>query len=394
MSNINYSYLFQIELLHKYFASGMCNDFFIIPSAQTVKFLNGGKMIAKQYGNKLFTGIQVDDTNKPFILPALDFQLTFFLQLNNPLFFNYSNLPSSFPQGKMYYFTNRNNNVSNTKNFLSKTIAYNSAITYHPGDIVTDAGGIVFECIATCKNVTPSGANNNNWMQIDNNRYVSEADAVQWLPSISTGTFTTEQTNVAITVEAYNIAAKNFSTQVLSKAISFAQPTKNFKIDLSKLSPGKYKLTVTGVSQFIYINDELSAKPVFAVIEIFNDASIASAYKLLNGTTLRSPLYTIDFLNRATIWKYVLIPTSKGKITVAPATFGFPTTADSTIVSLKPIPLSETPLKINLALSTINNVPVNPVVNVADVACASPQMLTYQTSGPDKYACSEIFLNH
>jgi hypothetical protein len=139
------------------------------------------------------------------------------------------------------------------------------------------------------------------------------------------------------------------------------------------------------------------------VIEIFNDSNLPAAYKLLTGTTLNSPLYSINFLNRATIWKYILNNGSKGNITVNPPDnppnsppdqpdFNFPGPAANVIVSGSPIPLSEAALNISLALTTINNKPVN--VNINDVACASPGMLTSFIKGSDNYACSEIFLNY
>lgn len=392
MSNINYNYFFEIELLHKYFASGLCNDFNFIISAQTQSALNGSRIIAKQYGNKLYTGLQVDDAGKPFIMPPPDLKLTFFLWLNNSLFFNYTNLPVSYPSGKVYYFTNRNDNVSSTKNFISQFAVYDNGTTYQPGDIATDGTGTVFQCLSTCKNVSPSTANNANWMIIDKNQYVSEADALQWMPSVSTYTFTAPQANASIDVFGFDVTAKQFTDHIISNTITFKQSAQSFKLDLSKLQTGKYKLTINGVTQWIYINDELSAKKVFAVIEIFNNGSVPANYKLLNGVVLKSPLYSINFLNRATIWKYILNAASKGNITIAG--FSFPSASANTIISQSPIPLSETPLDVSLKLNTVNNAPANPAINIASVACASPQILTNFIKGSNTYACSEIFLNH
>jgi hypothetical protein len=389
----NYSYFFQVELLHKYFANGVCNDFSIAPSLQTQAVLNGNRMLAKQYSNKLYVALQVDDANKAFITPANNIQLTFFLRLNNPVFFNYTNLPFTYQPGKIYYFTNRNTNIGNGKNFLSLPAPFNNTKAYHPGDIAADGSGVIFECISSCTGIAPTVANSANWMKVDNNQYVTEADALQWLPSFSTYTFTTVQTNAVIDAFGYNVASSNYTNHVLSKTIPFGQSVKSFKLDLSVLSPGKYKLTVNGVNQMIYINDELSVRQAFAVIEIFNDNNLSANYRLLNGTTLKAPVYSIDFLNRATIWKYILNNTSKGNISVTPADFSFPGAAANTIVSKTPIPLSEAPLHVSLSLSTINNVPVTPAVAVPDVACASPQKLTNHSIGTDKYACSEIFLN-
>ncbi len=390
MTSINYSYFFRVEILHKYFANNLCNDFSIIPSVETQATLRGNKMLIKQYNNILYTALQTDDAGKAFMIPSDKLQLTFFLQLNSGLFYNYTNLPSVFQPGKLYYFSNRNNNVSNSKNFISQVAVYDNNRDYHPGDIAT-GGGNTFQCISSCKNVTPSAANNTNWMQVDSNQYVSEADAVQWLPSVSTYTFDSLQPNATIDAWEFNLADNQFTKQVLSESISFKDPAKNFKLDLSSLSPGKYKLKINSTEQFIYINDGLSAKPVFGVVEIFNDSSVPAPYKLLNVDVLNSPVYTMDFLNRATIWKYVLKNTSKGTITVTPAGFSFPSTASDTIISHSPIPLSEAPLNVSLALTVVDNDPAN--VTVADVACPSPAMLSSFLKGTDKYACSEIFLN-
>jgi hypothetical protein len=388
---INYEYFFQLEILHKYFADTICDDFIITPSAQTQSVLSANKMIAKQYGNKLFAGLQVDDSGKAINPPSADLQLVFFLNLNNPLFFNYTNLASGYPAGKLYYFTNRNNNTANTRNFISQAASYDNSLNYHPGDIAADNTGTVYECIKSCKAVTPSPANKTNWMAIDKNQYVSEVDALQWMPTVSTYSLPSPQNSAVISVNAYDITTKKFTKNVLSRTISFVQSTQSFTLDLSVLSAGKYQLTINGVPQMIYINEELALQPAFAVVEIYNDSSIAAAYQLLNGTTLKSPLYSIEFLNRATIWKYILNSTSKGVITVSG--FGFPTTVANTMASQTPIPLSETPIGVSLKLSFVNNHSVTPFT-VSNVACPSPQRLTSFINGSDNYACSEIFLNY
>jgi hypothetical protein len=398
MISIDYNYLFTVELLHKYFASGLCNDFTIIPSSATQASLANNRILVKQYGNKLYAGMQVDElSGVPLIVPAKDVELTFYLQLNNPLFINYTNLPTSYAAGRIYYFTNRNNNVQNGKNFISKFAVYSSAVTYHPGDIVTDVSHVVFQCIASCTAVSPSIANSNNWMKIDNNQYLSVADQLQWLPSVSTYTFTTPQSGATINVWAYDTATSDYTNNIITENISFANPSSNFTLDLSTLTAGKYLLQVNGSNkQGIYINDELKSTPAFAVLDIFNDDNLAAGYKLLDGVThtLQSPLYSISFLNRATIWKYILTANSKGHILVNPTNYHFPASPANTMYSLAPIPLSETPLNVSLKLSTINNHPVNPAINVSSVACASPQVLSNYTNGTDKYPCSEIFLNY
>ncbi len=175
MTETKFGKLFTLQLLHKYFADGACNDFIITASQQTQRVLNGNKIIAKQYGSKLFAGVQVDLSNgKPMPVPPVGMQLTFFMQLNNVFFFNYTNLSSPWPSGKLYYFTNRNDNVQNSTNFLSQFIAYDNAKTYKPGDLATDGAGTVFQAIRTSNGVSPAAGN--FWLAIDGNQYLSEAD--------------------------------------------------------------------------------------------------------------------------------------------------------------------------------------------------------------------------
>ena len=390
MTSITYSFLFTVELLHKFSASQACTDFTIIPSAQTASVLEGHKMIVKQYDNKLFAGVQVDGSGKPFILPEQGMQLTFFLQLNNPLFFNYTNLPFSYPSGKVYYFTNRNNNTSNGKKFLSANVLpYVSSRTYNIGDIAINNTGTVFQAIRSSSAINPFNlSDTNHWMQIDNNRYMSEADSLQWLPRISTFNFGTQQSSATVLVLGYNTAANHYTTLVLSKTINFAKPVSSFELDLSSLPAGKYILNINGAVQNIYLNDELNRTKVFAVVDIFNEATLATGYQLLdNSNNLSSPDFSIYFLNRSTIWKYVLASSPNGDIADNAGIYHFTITSpvSNAIFSTTPIPLNEKALDLTLTIGSQDFTPI---------ACATPQRLTHQTIENEVYYCSEIFLNY
>jgi hypothetical protein len=386
MIDTKYGILFSVELLHKYFRSEACSDFIIQPSAQTVQVLNGHKIVAKQYLHQLFAGLQLDTSNKPTPVPEEGMQLTFFLQLNNPLFFNYTNLPFTFPSGKIYYFTNRNNNAANNKNFLSDKISsYSSATTYAPGDMAVNGAGVVFEAIRSSNSGSPFDlTHTDHWMQIDANRYVSEADALQWLPSISLFTFSAPQTSANIQVLGFNTATGDYTKSVLSNTINFLNPVPAFQLDLSTLNAGKYKLTINGADKWIYINDELSRTNAFAVIDIFNEASLPAASQLVDASgNLLSPQYTIFFLNRATIWKYVLASGSSGSVNDNANVFHF-ANPGTTIFSASPIPLSEKALDLKLTIGA---------EEFAPIACASPQRFINRVQNGDNYYCSEIFLN-
>lgn len=386
MIDTKYGILFTVELLHKYFADTNCDDFTITASQRTQSFMNGNKILARQYDNKLYAGLPADAANKSVDALPGNMQLTFFMQLNSPLFFNYTNLPFSWPSGKLYYFTNRNNNSAAGKNFLSKFLLYDNAKTYAPGDVVTDGAGLVFQSIKTGSGVVPSLGNSDNWVAVDNNQYTSEADALQWLPSVSTYTFSAAQTSVSLDVFGYNIASKDYTSNVLSRKTGFLKPILAFTLDLSMVQPGKYRIVVNGVEQWVYINDELSGRQVFAVVEIFNDASVAPAYQFLKGTgEFASPAYSIFFLNRYTIWKYVLANGTVGTVTDPLGNYSFAPASSATVYSVKPIPLSEQALKFSLQVNAVTHAPI---------ACASPQRLVKYKPAADTYSCSEIFLNY
>lgn len=393
MIDVKYGMLFTIELLHKYFTSQLCKDFTIIPSGQTQNVLKGNRIVVKQYDNTLYAGIQMDKalTATPFIIPPATAQLTFFLQLRTNLFINYTNLPPTLQNNKIYYFTNRNVNPANSKNFISLPLLYDNTRQYSPGDLVTDPSGTVYQSILTGSGNTPSAATSNFWMIIDKNQYFSERDALTWMPSISTYTFPSPQTSMTVNVSGYNPAAKNYTSSVLSTTTQFKSALPSYTLDLSILPPGKYYLSVNGGPlQPIYLNNEFSTNRPFAVIDLFNDSSIAAPYALLNGTNqLTSPIYSIYFLNRYSIWKYILPTPETGIITDSSHVYKFTATAAGTIYSLQPIPLTEQFLPLSLKIGVTP--PYTPI------ACPSPERLvTYQPNPPlgDTYNCSEIYLNY
>ena len=385
MIDVNFTGLFTVELLHKFYADQLCPDFNITPSNATTSSINGHKMVVKQYQNKLYTGIQ-SANGKPFMPVENGMQMTFFLTLKNPLFFNYTNLSSTFNTSQIYYFTNRNTNTVNGKNFLSIPVtAYNSAVSYAPGDIAVDGTGITYRAIRSSSSGSPQALTAAGyWAKVDNNGYVNSNDLLQFMQAISTYNFATVQSSANISILGYNTATGLYTLPVVTKTINFTVPALSFQLDLSTLNPGKYSLTINGTQQWIYINSELNGNTPFAVFDIFNATTPASC-NLVDGTnTLLSPLYSIYFLNRATLWKYVLPTGKSGTISDTTGTFSFTSLAND-ITSATPIPLSNALLNFQL---TINGTPFTPI------PCADPTRFTYLTQGTDTYDCSEIYINY
>jgi len=385
MIDVNFASLFTVELLHKFYSDQLCRDFTITPSASALNILNGRRVIVKQYQNMLYTGIQ-STNNQSFIPVESGMQLTFFLQLNNPLFFNYTNLPATFNTNQIYYFTNRNVNAANGKTFLSAPVPqYNSAVLYGPGALASDGTGITYRAIRTSQSSNQQALTETAyWAKVDNNGYVNSSDLLQFQSGLSTYTFASAQTAANISVLGYNSTSNDYTLSVLAKTITFPGPLTSFTLDLSALNAGKYSLTVNGQQQWIYINSELTGIKPFAVFDIINAPAPASCNLINNTGQLLSPLYSIYFLNRATLWKYVL-PTGKtGTINDTTGTFSF-TTATNDITSATPIPLSDALLNFQL---TINGTPFTPI------PCADPSRFTYLTQAGDTYDCSEIYINY
>lgn len=84
------------------------NFFKITPTAETIIRLKGQNLIYKTLNNRLSIMAKVSgDENKiPFIPLHPDFNLTFIIQLVDPLFYNYTDLKFS-NSDKIYYFSNR-----------------------------------------------------------------------------------------------------------------------------------------------------------------------------------------------------------------------------------------------------------------------------------------------
>ncbi len=386
MIDINFGGLFTIELLHKYYANQLCPDFSITTSSKTQQAIAGQRAVVKQYHNKLYAGVQSVGAS-PFIPVDNGLQMTFYLWLNNPVFVNYTNLAASYSPGDVFYFTNRNNNSANGKDFLSAPLsAYDNTVSYAPGDVAADNAGNVYTAIRSNSQADQHAlADTGYWAAVDNNQYTSGADLLQYFSSVSTYSFTALQAAVNVSVLGYSSLTGAYNSPVFNSSVSFTNPVPSFTLDLSSLPPGKYSLTVNGVQQWIYINDELLSNRPFAVIDIFNAATPASCNLVDGAGKLLSPPYSIYFLNRSTLWKYILPVSETGAITDNGGVYTFATAANN-ITSTAPIPLHDQLPSFKLTPPTGS--PISPLPG------ADPQRLASLTQAGDTYPCSEIFLNY
>jgi hypothetical protein len=294
MININFIKLFTIEILNKYYSDQLCDDFSITASTQTASVLSGYNIVYKQYDNRLYAGIPGDINGNATFAPDEDTQFVFFLKCNNPIFYNFTNCPAGGLQGNLLYFTNKNDNPVNGKLILSAGITpYNAATAYNAGDLAL-AAGIVYEAIKT--NTGTPLTDLTAWMPVDSDSYVSANDV------------------------------KQIHQDPLQQA---ADPN-----DLVNFIP---------TADYAEL---LNATDVCGVINIVNDSTLSNGYKLLAAGKIMSPLYSIYFLNRATKWKYILVPNSTGtikQISPVSANPAFPTTTvlTNSFTSVFPLRINE-----------------------------------------------------
>ncbi|MCX6250206.1 MAG: hypothetical protein NTX61_05580 [Bacteroidetes bacterium] len=397
MIDIKYDILFSVELLHQYFRNQLCQDFTLIPSAATRRTLAGHKIIAKQYHNRLITGVELDKSGNLPVVPEEGLNFTFFLKLNNSLFLNYTNLPVPPSNGMIYYFSNRNNNTFGGSYLTEDINPYDSNDFYHPGSLVASPSGDVYQAWRKSDLTNPhSYTDPDYWVRIGNIPCGSENEAVRWLPSIMQYSFPSPQSSVTILVKGYAAGTRMFTEIVLSKTIMFPKPVNSFKLDLTSLPAGKYILKIDGGKEApVYLNDELYGQNVFGVIDLYCESTLPPGYMMLNPSHhLLSPVYKILFPNRFLLWKYVLQHSSGGTLEDTDKVFQFaadPSGTAATIISKTPIPLSEDPVK-TLKLKVDTN-------EYTSIPNASPDRLSLYPFHRGLYdeeplTCFEINLNY
>ncbi|BBE17100.1 hypothetical protein AQPE_1249 [Aquipluma nitroreducens] len=127
--SIQYKPLFKVDLLHLYFLNNGLKTFFtmnvteaakqmdgyalnsflsIAPTLETQQKLNGYSLVYRNLnsGFTIWTKVSNTDNAIPFIPLPDDLSLTFLVKINDPAFYNYTNLKLD-NQGKINYFSNR-----------------------------------------------------------------------------------------------------------------------------------------------------------------------------------------------------------------------------------------------------------------------------------------------
>ncbi len=101
----NYKKLITLTILHNYYVSGICKDFSIIPTEETISLLNGYRLKLKATPTGFFILYQSRD-GSPVVPVDTDIKLTFMLVSNNTALFNFTELPLLSNSNSIYLLEN------------------------------------------------------------------------------------------------------------------------------------------------------------------------------------------------------------------------------------------------------------------------------------------------
>jgi hypothetical protein len=406
-----YKILFMVDLLNEYYANLQCRDFSVLPSAETSRILQNHQMLFKTIGNKLVVLVKVQtgagNEDKPVVPIAAETKFLFYLDLNQPLFTTITNLDSDgLRLNQRYYFSNLHQNNSGNALHLSQQIAaFKNTDAYSPGDLADDGGGIIYECIQKS-----AGGNDTGdpafWFQRGTDQYVSSGDMMNCITRNNRFQATVAATKFTIQVFGMDASSSKYTLPVpITKNIVLCDmATREVPVDLSELTPGRYKIQVNADVFDVFVDDTVIYRNLFGVIEIFNHLPATSDFALLDNTgkvkdilvggNLQWLRFQVRFANRLAFWKYITPRQGVKAITDKTNTYQFvqspalPAKPDFFQSDL-PIPIRETPARYDLELNKpVSDEPPaapNPNPNITG-------MLTRKEPEKDYY-CT-IYLNY
>ncbi len=332
----------------------------IEPDAATLATLAGHKLLFRSTRTGFLVAAQVDGSTpaRPVITPGDTFRLALLLRARDARFANYTELgkPSSF-----YRFGNDAQNRVAGVSYLSQPIrAFDATRGYVAGDVYAQAAGATFDLFLALRDTGPTAAPvAADWRRIPLDTFSTGAsyqsgaivlaanrvyralidapgtdltNAAQWQPLMLLGN---QYASAADAMRAgFAFAMLDLTAAALPRATvrvtrsGAAMPASEqrfaaeqgmlgqIQVDLRALPSGTYRLDVLdealapvpGHTTPLFVAADARSTGAFGVIEI----GLGTAdYALLDGAgALRSPRYTLRFLNRATRWRYIF-PTAQ-----------------------------------------------------------------------------------
>jgi hypothetical protein len=459
--DLNYSTLFTIEILHEYFLNRRSKDIQILPANDCVVVSQRMNIQFRQRDNRFLAFIRENNDHEPYLNSADNksyrkyYQKTifrFYLKIDDPTFYNYSNLNLSYGLNRKFYFSNLAKNKRSGNLYLSVPVhEYNPGSNYVPGDLVKDANGNVFEAIkkissgkkskltdtslwapkgllhltkpiedhtagktyASGNLVKEPGTNNvfealkkhasgdandlkdaSLWTSKGQGQlqYPTDNDLVDCCGENYLFKVATPVTKAEITISRFNFDPQKPEYNAPAKeneTKNFQNPVSQIPISFSKLNPGKYEIKVNDESKMVYYDPALKAGNILGVIEIFNYLPGSDDYSLLaDDEKLKDTTYQIQFANRRVLWKYIRKDGKAKSITDMGETGYVFKLNGEEFVSVIPIPLSEGVVKTLKLEFNSKDFNIHPLANPR-----TDYLRKFHQNDYD-YLCSEVYLNY
>jgi len=411
---LNYKTIFNIELLHDYYANGKCSDFNLVPSPDCEELLRAQGMIVQQISDNSLIVMAREgfSANTCFIPLNKSSVLRFYMKLKPGRFINYTNIEWIPVTGQRFYFNNRADNKRGSVLNLSKPVAdYADTITYVPGMLAKDAATKeVYEAMKGSSNTDKHGLTGpgNFWSKFGDIQYATAAGD---LLNCCGSSFFFNITGINFSIEIFrlNKTLGTFTTPAFPESpvqtMRFDKQVDGVAVDMSGLEKGRYEIKVNGITKAVYYDPSLLSNEICGVVEIFCDLDGADDYAFATEAlpvppetqpvfTIKARNYTIRFANRRTLWKYIAKTANLTAIedtNADPAKrFSFAVTGME-FISDKPVPFTEKPIRLFKPHFVTGPSDPPPLSN------ASGELLKKQKLQPAdnyEYYCSEIYLNY
>lgn len=360
---LEYNTLFDVEILHNYYDSGIAEDFTITPAGTCRQDLldHGLLFRTTPKGFAVLYGLTRNDNGSPQPLRPLEkaLKLSFAIASANPYLTNFSNLPLDGGNDQVYHLHNLNDNPQGGK-FLLTSERTSDRLTQH-------------------------------------DRIKLKPQSFQYTSKVNTS---------QAEIDVVNDTGK----MVLKKLVETTEGIISCPVNLKDGPPGKFILKVEGTRELeFYASNELMSKSIFAVIDVFFTDNVPDAYRLIDDDNKPLPkTYTLRIDRRETYWRYYVVmkyrtDTSSGDLSItSPDISGSPVVfekqsrqqiSDGTkavpFVSNRPIPFRQSPVK-GVQLKKANGSGGSGIFEIDNLP--NPSVAALKPDGSTNKVYSEIFV--
>lgn len=360
---IKFATWFTVEVENGYFGSGRWSGVSITPLPETRQWLQKNGCLTRKIDHALHVLLPINDQNKPLVPPDAFEKLSFVLEAPDGQHTYFTHLP----EGECLYFHNRHGHTANGLLYLTHPLpAYAQSQAYVPGNLVTGAGGSVYESIqANAAGAGSIPANDTHpqapayWAKWGLVPYVSPADTrlehqgqtytIHVCGDTYRHTATENPAQHSIALYTYVGALGGYYKPVKRWTAAGNTPGNTVTVNLQGIPEGCYILRVNQDIQPLYISSRAQKQTMR--VDIFNLPPGHTHALLAANGSLNSPRFHIAFAARRTWWRYKTLTDTIDRIVDGSGTYQFTPSGNRCFISEQPIPLSDMPLKTLVAKS-------------------------------------------